>query len=107
MASQGYHGMPHQQIQSRKSEIPPDERADHVYARVVFSGNYGFPLCQNFQRFVRYNMTRREAEMEAWSAFGKCTYTIRFYDSRDGGRELGRYMVESLEPETFDESTDL
>lgn len=62
------------------------DRADPVFARVHFSGNYGW-LCGEFQEFDRYNIDKSEARQVAWSAFGTCGHTIRYYDA--SGQKMG------------------
>jgi hypothetical protein len=69
-------------------EVPRDykmntmDTPDGVYAKVQFSGNFGF-MCGEFQEFTRYNLTHKQAEQLAWSAFGMCGHTVSAFD-QDG-----------------------
>lgn len=84
-----WHGMPHAELEKDAAKVPPNPKRgpegmleDHgtVYPRVYFSGNYGV-LCGQFQEFWKTNITRTTAQQVAWSAFGLCGHSIRYYDA--------------------------
>ncbi|MBP2293117.1 hypothetical protein [Azospirillum rugosum] len=81
-----WHGVDYKLIS--ETEIPENPKANvdaadgTRYARVHFSGNFGF-LCGEFQSFDRFNIGRSEAEQLAWSAFGMCGHTVTYYDAND------------------------
>ncbi len=94
LAEKTWHGMPQEAIEANQDRIPAREPAGKFFAppsgyrypKVYFSGNYG-ALCGEFQEFWRQNITKDTAAQVAWSAFGLCGHSIRYYD--DNGQEIG------------------
>lgn len=85
-----WHGVDYKLISDTEIPENPNSKNDTVdgtrYARVHFSGNFGW-LCGQFQSFDRFNIGRSEADQIAWSAFGLCGHTVTYYD--DSGNVVG------------------
>lgn len=92
MGQQEWHGMAHDDLEARGTDIPvapsmADTFDATTYARVHFSGNYG-ALCGEYQEFDRTEITQGAAHQLAWSAFGLCGHEIIYYD--DAGNVISK-----------------
>ncbi|MBV8299648.1 MAG: hypothetical protein JO083_08930 [Candidatus Eremiobacteraeota bacterium] len=92
MADQPWHGAERAELDAGRAQAPPkpDDFAekdapgftteaatpsgggDGTWKRVVFSGNYGFPGCTQFQEQTYYNISEQEISQIAWTLFGLC-----------------------------------
>lgn len=94
MPEQPWHGAHKDEIEGGRVTAPPKPEAFRetaapqgaggadTWKRVVFSGNYGFPGCTQFQEHTYYNISEQEISQIAWTLFGMCpNWQARRYNS--------------------------
>ena len=83
MSANEWHGAKREELEAKSTNapgMPEDFRADMLsagagdgtYARVVISGNFGFPGCTQYQQHTYFNITDDQIRQIGWTLFGLC-----------------------------------